>query len=120
KQKNRPSSSLPGRQLTDNFMQKKSNQSLLPMQVRIRGILCDIEPDEHGHGFVDVFIAETTPPQKLLPEWIVRGAIDLETALNLAKRVIKLRLGGYIVIHGVEGHIYYIKDPTREGEEWKE
>jgi hypothetical protein len=77
-----------------------------------------IEPDEHG--FVNVFIAHTSPPQKLLTEWIVRGSLDLESAIALAKRVIPLRLSGHIVIHDVEGWIKYLKDPSREGEEWKQ
>jgi hypothetical protein len=101
-------------------MQKKFKQSLLPMQAPIRGILCDFKSDEYGHGFVDVFIAETTPPQKLFPEWIVRGALELESAIFLADRVIELRLSGHIVIHGVEGQISYLKDPIPEGEEWKD
>lgn len=88
------------------------------MQAPIRGILCDIQSDEHG--FIDVFIASTNPRQKLLPEWIVRGALNLELAITIAERVIELRLSGHCVYHDVEGTIGYFKDPIREGEEWKE
>lgn len=88
------------------------------MQVPIRGILCDFRPDERGLGFVDVFITDTTPPQKLLLEWIVRDALDLESAIELAERVIELRLSGYVVCHDAEGRIHCLKDPTREPEGW--
>jgi hypothetical protein len=33
--------------------------------------------------------------------------------------VIQLRLSGHVIIHSVEGQIYYIKNPILEGEEWK-
>jgi hypothetical protein len=96
------------------------NESRLPMQMRIGGILCDIKSDEDGPGFIDVFIATTNPRQKLLPEWIVRGAVTLKTAIAIAKRVIYVRLSGHTVFHDVEGMIRCIKDPTRGGEESKE
>jgi hypothetical protein len=94
--------------------------SPLPEQLRVKGILCDFTADERGLGFVDVFVSDTTPPQKLLLEWIVRGALDLETAINLADRIIELRLDGYIVFHDVEGRIKYLKNPLLEGDEWKD
>jgi hypothetical protein len=84
------------------------------MKVRIAGILCDIEPDEND--FVDIYIAEG---QKLLPEWIVRGALDLAAATTIARAVIKERLAGHTVIHDREGGIYWISDPYNGPEHWK-
>ena len=86
------------------------------MIARIAGILCEIRTDEDGFGFIDVFIVDG---QKLLPEWIVRGALDLASATTIARAVIKERLAGRIVIHDVEGRIYSLADPTKRGEEWK-
>jgi hypothetical protein len=80
-------------------IKKPSRQKL------INGILCDFKFDEHG--FVNVFIADTNPPQKLLPEWIVRGVVDLETAIALAKGVIEVRLEGGDIFHDAEGQIEY-------------
>jgi hypothetical protein len=86
----------------------------LPMQRRVHGIPCDFQLDEDGHGFIDVFIPDTTPPQRLLPEWIVRGALDLRSAIKTASAVIKLRLSGYIVWHDAEGLCHYLKVPPCE------
>src|ERR1700730_364880 len=41
--------------------------------LRIKGILCRIEQDEHG--FVDVHIDGGNEPT-LYPEWIIRGSLD--------------------------------------------
>jgi hypothetical protein len=75
------------------------------MRKRIAGILCEVEPDEDGFGFVNVFIAEG---QKLLPEFIVRGALTLPSALIIAEWCIKERLAGRTLIHHVEGWIHSI------------
>ena len=64
----------------------------MSLQLPIGGIRCDIDLDENE--FVNVFIACTEPPQKLLPQWIVRGVPDLDRALDLAERIIELRLNG--------------------------
>jgi hypothetical protein len=82
----------------------------MSLQLPIGGILCDIELDENE--FVNVFIANTEPPQKLLMQWIVRGKPDLARALDLAERIIELRLNGYSIMHrDPEGRIEYVKDP---------
>jgi hypothetical protein len=82
------------------------------MKMRIAGILCDVLPDEAGLGFVDIFI---TDDQKLLPEWIVRGALDRAAAVAIAKAVIEERLAGRTIVHDCEGQIFSISDPTRGG-----
>jgi hypothetical protein len=82
----------------------------MSLQLPIGGILCDIDLDENE--FVDVFIAQTEPEQKLLPQWIVRGVPDLDDALDLAERIIELRLNGYDILHcDPEGRIGYVKNP---------
>ena len=57
--------------------------------LRIKGILCLIEQDEHG--FFDVHIAEGNEP-KLYPERIIREALDEKNAIALAKIAITHRL----------------------------
>jgi hypothetical protein len=83
-----------------------SNQNPPARQVRIGGILCDITSDELG--FVDINIAEQSPPQELLPEWIVRGALNEDEAIATAEKVIEVRLAGHSVSHDGEGHIYVL------------
>jgi hypothetical protein len=81
-------------------------------QIPIGGILCDIDLDENE--FVNVHIAQTEPPQKLSPQWIVRGEPDLDLALDLAEQIIELRLNGYSIMHrDPEGRIEYRKDSPR-------
>jgi hypothetical protein len=81
----------------------------MSLQLPIGRILCGIELDENE--FVNVFIANTEPEQKLLPEWIMRGEPDLDDALDLAEQIIELRLNGYSIMHcDPEGRIGYCKD----------
>jgi hypothetical protein len=90
-----------------------------PYQLAIAGILCDLAPNEHIPDFIDVFIADG---QELLPEWIVRGAITLESAIDTAEQAIRARKEGYTLIHDTEGRIRLFKlpeDPTLEGDAWK-
>ena len=83
----------------------------MSLQLPIGGILCDIDLDENE--FVDVHIAQTEPEQKLLPQWIVRGEPDLDRALDLAERIIELRMNGYGILHrDPESRIEYVKNPT--------
>jgi hypothetical protein len=83
---------------------KSTNQLSGPRQLRITGILCDIELNEQE--FVDVLIADG---QELLPEWIVRGAITLESAKGIAEQAIAARKDSYSLIHDVEGRILVYK-----------
>jgi hypothetical protein len=46
---------------------------------RIDGVLCEIETDQNG--FVGVTIVEPT-------QWIVRGAVNMTMAINLARQAI--------------------------------
>lgn len=50
----------------------------------ISGVLCRLESDEND--FVDVYIKDG---QKLLPEWLVCGAVDLTSAYFKARLRVK-------------------------------
>ena len=77
----------------------------------VHDILCDITPNEHNPEFWDVFINDE-PRQKLLPEWIVRGAITRGDAITTAKWAITELLQNKFLIHDSEGRILSFERPT--------
>lgn len=94
----------------------------------INGVLCAIETDENG--FFDVHIADG---QTLNQQWIVRGEVTREQAVETAGACIEhLKKGDLLFHHDPEGRIMTytlpqeIKDEIarvvaeyRKGEEWK-
>jgi hypothetical protein len=89
----------------------------------INGIRCLIEPNEVG--FIDISIEHPDgipfgrPDIKLYHEWIVRGALNEQDAIRLARAIIEAKRAGKIIVHDAEGWVIAITDPTQEGEEWK-
>jgi hypothetical protein len=95
---------------------------------RIAGVACRLETNELG--FINIFIEGEPIPeglsekefrllvhggQLLMPEWIVRGAVDEPSAIATAEKVIAVRRTGAMVSHhDPEGRILVYHLPPLE------
>ncbi len=77
--------------------------------VIIDGIKVSFEPDENGFWNGDVHHS-VSHDIILLNQWIVREAVDLKKAIDLASAIVPLKLLGYDVIHcDPEGRVQAMK-----------
>ena len=81
---------------------------------KVVDILCEFELDEND--FVNVFIADG---QALLPQWIVRGAVDEEQAITGARNIIELLKTGVGIVHSdTEGRVQIVRDGLEHHRSW--
>jgi len=90
-------------------------------KITISGIDCEMGPDENG--FINIFIIHRAggvfglPEEYPYLEWLVRGALDEEAAIELASRLIAAKREGKVIIHDVEGRVFLAD--FGDGEGWK-
>ena len=69
-------------------MSYKHETKTMSERIEINGVWCELDIDQNG--LFDVFIADGNPPP-FLPEWLVRGAINKETAIHTAEELLTVK-----------------------------